>query len=142
MALHFDFANIKDQTLVNHPHRVDEWHPVGLALANLSMPCGYREITAKNLAEVTERVMAYQLVCGFVLARPRGLEKSGVYITPADVKAYIGLTTNAGVKTRQEFANDMGEMALRQGQFQRNEGTLGTAKDDFIPYTAIDIFAK
>jgi hypothetical protein len=141
MSLDFSFGKI-DKSLIDHPHCGDEeWHPVGLALANLSMPCGYREITAKNLAEVTERVMAYQLVCGFVLARPRGLEKSGVYITPADVKSYIGLTTNAGVKTRQEFASDMGEMALRQGQFQRNEGTLD-ARGDFIPYTAIDIFGK
>lgn len=139
MALHFDFANIKDQTIVNHPHREDEWHPVGYQLALLSMPCGYREITEKNLDEVTERVMAYQLVAGFVLARPRGLEKSGVYITPDDVKAYIGLTTNAGVKSRSEFVGDLGLVAMRQGQFQRNEGTINE-KNDFVPYTAIDIF--
>lgn len=141
MALTFDLSGVKDQSLHGHPHYDDQWHPVAFALANLSVPCGFREITAKNAGEVTERVMAYQLVCGTLLGRPRGLEKSSVYITPADVRAYIGLTTNAGAKSRKEFSNDMGEMALRQGQFLRNEGTLD-AVGDFIPYTAIEIFAK
>jgi hypothetical protein len=35
----------------------------------------------------------------------------------------------------------MGEMALRQGQFLRNEGNLSNT-DEFVPFSAIEIFAK
>lgn len=142
MALTFDFANIKDQTLVNHPHLgEEEWHPVGYQLAQLSIPCGFRDITPENVDEVAMRVLAFQAVCGPVLGRRRPTsDKSAVFITRADVCAYMGMTTNAGWKSSSAFLTDLGEVAMQQGTRLSNEGRLDLS-GDFVPSTAIDIFA-
>ena len=104
MSLDFSVAKIEDyQNRTTAPHLgyggKEQWHPVTNVLVWSSIPCGYWEITAKNVDEVWHRVSLWQAVQGALLSSVNG----DIYITREDVEMHIGLSTNAIRKTRAEF---------------------------------------
>ena len=122
MALHFNYKNVADQSLIEDPTDKDRYHPVFDALIWLSLSCGYNEITKNNAAKVYLRVKTFQLVSGaYFRKRQEGTPGIPVYITQADVDAYIGLTTNASTMTDSAFAKRVMEWA-KDSTKARNEG--------------------
>lgn len=99
MALHFGFSKVSDyQRVTTNPLKPDEWHPVADALVWLSMICGFNRIDEKNVDKIAARIVQYQLATGEAyLRRSNGDDQpwQPVYITPADVRRFIGMWTNA-----------------------------------------------
>jgi hypothetical protein len=134
MALHFNYEKITDKTLIDHPSDPDRYNPVFDSLIWLTMSCGFNKITEDNVEKVYQRVKAYQLVFGPCLRKPReGSVISTVYITHADVKAYIGLTTNASTLTDSAFAKRVMEW-VKDSSKACNEGSP--------ELSAVEIFAS
>jgi hypothetical protein len=98
MPLTFDVSRVKDFMHVttaphtrSNPSGEQKWHPVTEALVNLSMVCGFSEITEKNYRTVAKRIAQYQLCFGAQIAAAHWPK---IYITEADVRMHIGLRTN------------------------------------------------
>lgn len=120
MALSFDFSKVDDYKAVTiDPANEENWHPVADALVWLSMLCGYGEITEKNVHKVTARIMAYQAVAGAYL-RYKG---EPVYVTPEDIRRFIGLRTNASTMTDKQWQTRLGGIAVDAGGYLRNKLT-------------------
>lgn len=118
MGLNFSFKKVHDfEAVTTDPANPDRWHPVADALVWLSLICGYREITLKNVDKVIARIMAYQSVTGAYLSANGGAIK--VYITPEDVRRFIGLSTNASVMTDAQWAKHLARIATDQGKTLR-----------------------
>jgi hypothetical protein len=114
MSLNFSFKKVHNyEEVTSNPANPDEWHPVADALVWLSLICGYGEITAKNVDKVIARIMAYQSVTGAYLSAKGGAVK--VYITPEDVRRFIGLSTNASVFTDAQWRRMLGQIAADGG---------------------------
>lgn len=108
--LHFDFSDVADwQRVCTHPTK-DEWHPVAHMVAVLSLPCGFNKITEANLADVTERIMQYQLVVGAALSTQAGR----LYITPKDIARLVGLRTNASPMTIRQWKAHLATIVERE----------------------------
>lgn len=71
------------------------WNPVTTTLVWASMQTGIGRITEKNAAEVYARVHFCEAVNGPFLRRASGAPHE---ITPEEVQAHIGLSTNASFK--------------------------------------------
>lgn len=113
MALHFNFSKVHDhQRVTTNPADPEEWHPVADALVWLSMICGFNRIDEKNYDRVALRIAAYQVVAGAYLGRIVLGKRSPVYITPQDVKRFIGMTTNATVMTDAQWLKHLGKLAM------------------------------
>lgn len=113
MSLNFNFQNVTNyQEVTTDPTDETRWHPVADALVWLSMICGYREITLKNVDKVISRVMTYQAVGGSYFR--------GVYITAQDIRRFVGMTTNASVMTDAQWAKRIARIATDQGQSLHN----------------------
>jgi hypothetical protein len=138
MSLDFSYKDI-DDALVNHPGDPERYHPVLNALVWLSMSCGYNKITKDNAGQIYLRLKAFQAMHGAALNMKRETNSiSALYITPADVIAYIGLTTNASTLTDAAFGKRvLGWM--QEHRLPRNEGCLS---DGFLERTAISIIAQ
>ena len=120
MSLNFSFKKVNDfEAVTTDPADPNRWHPVADALVWLSLICGYREITLKNVDKVIARIMAYQSVTGAYLSANGGAVK--VYITPEDVRRFIGLSTNASVMTDVQWAKHIARIATDQGKTLRHK---------------------
>jgi hypothetical protein len=114
MSLNFDFTKVANhEEVTTDPADSTRWHPVADALVWLSMICGYDEITLKNVDRVIARVMAYQAVTGGYL-RSKGTD---IYITPADVRRFVGMRTNASTMTDAQWLKRLGALAQDQGHY-------------------------
>lgn len=113
MSLNFNFQNVTNyEEVTTHPADDTRWHPVADALVWLSLICGYREITLKNVDKVISRVMTYQAVGGSYFR--------GVYITAQDIRRFVGMTTNASVMTDAQWAKRIASIATDQGKALHN----------------------
>lgn len=84
------------------------WNPVTTALVWLTLSTGINEITVDNADEFFARVNMLERVNGQQLIRAQredGTRPDGAeaFITPEEVRAHIGLYSNASPKTRQQF---------------------------------------
>lgn len=83
------------------------WNPVTESLVWLSISTGINAITEENAAEVYARVRMIEQVNGPMLIRAEvdGKRPTGAaaFITPEEVRAHVGLSTNASPKTRARF---------------------------------------
>lgn len=114
MALNFNFSKVTNhEEVTTDPANPENWHPVADALVWLSMICGYDEITLKNVDKVIARVMAYQAVTGGYL-RSKGTD---IHITPADVRRFVGMRTNASTMTDAQWLKRLGAIAQDQGHY-------------------------
>jgi hypothetical protein len=114
MSLDFSFrkcAKLADGTnAYDHPYSSEKWHPIASQLAQLTMVCGFREITAANCEKVFARISLYQQITGPSVRYGDGTK---VYITLEDVKTLIGMTTNASTYTDAQWAKHIVEIASR-----------------------------
>lgn len=119
MGLNFSFKKVANyEEVTTDPADETRWHPVADALVWLSMICGYREINAKNVDKVITRIMTYQAVAGAYLSANAGAIK--VYITPEDVRRFIGLATNASTMTDAQWAKHIARIATDQGGYLKH----------------------
>lgn len=114
MALTWSVASVKNyETLTTSPatrgkpQKEQQWHPVTNQLIWYSMSCGFNEITEKNWEKVAERISIMEHIAGPALAAQDG----DIFITDVDVKAHIGLTTNATRMTEERFMQHMMNIA-------------------------------
>lgn len=111
MGLSWNVTDVKDHETVCF-YRASEDDPMGQhkkgdrlirseteALIFLSMPCGFHKITTDNAVEVYGRCYGIERFGAFRTQRGKP-----VYITLADVRAHVGLTTNASPKTAGQYA--------------------------------------
>lgn len=113
MSLNFSFENVANyEEVTTHPADDTRWHPVADALVWLSLFCGYQEITLKNVDKVISRIMTYQAVGGSYFR--------GMYITPQDVRRFVGLKTNASTMTDAQWAKRIASIATDQGKALHN----------------------
>lgn len=128
MGLHFNFSKVVDhQRVTTNPTNPDEWHPVADALVWLSMICGFNRIDDKNHAKVALRIAAYQVVTGAYLGRIVMGKRSPIYITPQDVKRFIGMTTNASTMTDAQWMKRLGQIAIDTAGYSAH----WTGRDDY-----------
>ena len=112
MSLNFNFSKVADyQTVTADPFDPDKWHPVADALVWLSIICGYNSITLKNVDKVITRIMAYQAVAGAYLSH----KGAPVYLTAADIRRFVGMTTNASTMTDAQWQRHLGKLATDYG---------------------------
>jgi hypothetical protein len=104
MALSFDVSKVKNHEVVTTATAADGrtiWHPATDGLIWLSLTTGIPSITEKNADEVIERIRIIEEVFG---AMRVGENLKGLYFTAEEIRAHIGLVTNASRKTRVEFS--------------------------------------
>jgi hypothetical protein len=98
MSLDFRVTDIKDYERITKDDAGD-WRPVTTALVFMTMGVGMPRITEKNADEFYARVSIMEAINGAVLRGPDG----DVFLKREDVRAHIGLGTNAQTWTRPQF---------------------------------------
>jgi len=86
-----------------HTDEGDQWHPVTMALVYLTMSTGIGRITEANAGEFYARTNLLERLVGPQLIRPEGEDGErptgyAAFITPDEVRAHVGLATNACFK--------------------------------------------
>lgn len=113
MSLNYELGDIKDWKEVCFKRREDEeWmNPVTESLIWATMSVGINTIKESNVEEFYFRIKALELVSGaFMSMRGEGDKLENRYFTFEEIKAHIGLSTNASRKTHAEFMNDIKRM--------------------------------
>ena len=108
MSLDWNVAKVADyETLcwVEHPDGSRTVNPVTEALVFYTLNVGMGAITAKNAEEFYFRVHQAETMFGAVLNEwgPEDEQPRQVFISLDDVKAHIGLATNASNLTKSAF---------------------------------------
>lgn len=106
MALNWDLTKIENHETLCWVGDGDDarMNPVTEALIFLSIPIGVPMITAENLAETWTRISMWQDVQGAPLAGPGGIDQ---FLIPEDIRAHIGLKTNASALTVTKFNSNL-----------------------------------
>lgn len=114
MSLDFSFSKCKTlpdgRNVYDHPNSPDLWNPVAELLATATMTIGMRSITEENHVRFFERLSLYQRVTGEQLRYGDGTK---AFITLADVRAFIGMETNASTATEMQWRRHIIEIASR-----------------------------
>jgi hypothetical protein len=112
MSLNWEVKHIKDHEIVTtDPRDKKKWHPVTESLVWTAMACGFNKITEENYEEICKRVSAYQRLYGACLSRNDG----PLYLTNADIRAHIGLSTNVSAITKAQFISKLGKELYSEG---------------------------
>ena len=95
------------------PSAGHKWHSVTERLVDLSLRCGFNEISERNALDVARRLATYQKKFGAALAVVVGATKEDIeiHLTIEDVWNHVGLSTNGGPMTVTEFKEHFGELA-------------------------------
>lgn len=119
MALHWDVSKVLDR-LEKYPPTEDSMNGVTYALIMLTMPMGMGQITEQNAAEFYARVHFYEKLAGPMLRDGQG---NDVYITAANVRDHVGLSTNVGLESRAAWLKRMGPRFMDEfaADFKREE---------------------
>ena len=93
------------------------WNPVTTALVWATIDVGLGRITAENAGEFFARLRHQELLFGAKLVRAvdengERPEGTAAMITPAEVLAHVGLSTNVADESRSRWLKRMGEYAL------------------------------
>ena len=78
-----------------------------------TIPVGMNEITAKNVDEFIERLEVLKMLDRAEYAHMLGNKATCDYPTPAQVRAHIGLTTNAVKVARAKWIAKSGKELMR-----------------------------
>lgn len=125
MSLNWNLSAIKDNESlcwVNKGPGEDgedehEMHPVTHALIWATMAVDLGEITEKNWQEFWARVAVHEEVCGaFIFQHEKGKGPEPVFITPEQVKAHIGLTTNVRSLKETAWGSRLGGLLVNRKQ--------------------------
>jgi hypothetical protein len=95
----------------------DEWR-ITDSLIWATMAVGIHTITLANYEEFHARVSLWERLVGPYMVNTE--DKKPMYITLNDVKRRIGLSTNAGTKTRKQFNDGV----LKRWYSKESEGTI------------------
>jgi hypothetical protein len=119
MSLNWDLSKIKDQETLCWVGVADDapMNPITEALIFASIAIGTPMITAENVAEAYTRLSMWQDVVGALVVDVGGADR---FVTPDDVRAHIGLKTNASAYTTAKF-NGYIIKALREQAKRRFE---------------------
>jgi hypothetical protein len=114
MPVHWDVSKIKNHEIVTtHPKDPNRWHPLTDALVNACSAVGLTDISEKNFEEWLWRLAFMEAVGeggmlfdwfddkGNQLDKPR--ERN---YTRAEIESHIGLRTNWGTLTRQQWLSN------------------------------------
>lgn len=107
MPLNFNYANCADEHAVDS----DENWPITETLIFATMPIGIHEITEKTVDEFIRRLTILQAANGGLYHQ----YGQSWFITPEEVRARIGLNTNASTITKTQFAKNMVSLLERNG---------------------------
>ena len=94
------------------PRKGWKWHPITESLVNLSVACGFNEITERNALEVARRIATFERNKSASLSRlnPDSHEIESIYLSFEDVWNHVGLETNASRISRKEFEERHGKL--------------------------------
>jgi hypothetical protein len=132
MSLDFNLIPIRErigeeafEKLTTNPEdlgkKEQRWHPVTDSLIWLSMLCGFNEITEKNADMIAKRIAAYQNAFGpYLKGNKEILGDEPLFINILDVRAHIGLRTNASSKTDAKFKSWLGDTLMREANNSRH----------------------
>lgn len=112
MALTHDITRVKKYEKLCY-NKDDSLNPITHALITGSMATGIREITEKTVDQVAARFDALETVGVCFLYMRNGIERNP---TLDEIKAHIGLVTNADAVTEAMFKRRLGEDVLRTSQ--------------------------
>lgn len=100
MSLNYDLRNVLD-----YETKLEDLSKAQIVdtLIWLSMPLGFREITADNVDLIHARLKAYEHVGGPVLKTIEDGVVSPRDITREDIAQWVGMSTNATVVNRAGF---------------------------------------
>ena len=103
MSLNYDLSTIKDwEKVTKHPDRA-ELTPVTHALIWATIAVGSGHITELNAYQFYRRLSFSERARGSYLQKWDGEASSERYITIAEVRAHVGLSTNADTMTDAQF---------------------------------------
>ena len=107
MSLDFYYGDIKDwENICFHPDPDGQMKTVTNALIWSTMAVGINRITADNWRKYFERLHSYEVaVKPYRKRRDENNNRTGVFFTPDEVRAHIGLSTNASTRTARQFAD-------------------------------------
>ena len=139
MSLNFNLVPIRErigddafERLTTHPADVGKksqrWHPVTDALIWLSLLCGFNKITEENAFTVATRIIAYENATGPYLSGG----KEPLRINLLDVRAHIGMTTNASTYTDAKFKTWLIGVVMREAQGSRHLEATKSLGDQVI----------
>lgn len=130
MSLDFNLSKIPKE-LKTDPLKPSEMHPVLYWLIWATIPMGIGSITEKNHLKVFERLTVWQRMVGPAISFHKG---DKVYITLADIRAYIGLSTNVSTETDAVFYRKVARWASQDYRIMEH--------DNPDEVSAIDYFKK
>lgn len=109
MSLNFDVSGIENYRELTTLEREDgrlEWHPITSAIVYLSLGVGLQRITKSNWKKWFARCRLHEKAFGPMLISRGERHEGELYITPEEVQAHIGLSTNVSDKTDAEWRKD------------------------------------
>lgn len=129
MGLHWNLTDIADMDNVcfeeaDHDSRMGGYkkgdrimRSVTNALIWATIPVGLGSITAENMALFSKRLRVYESAFGaFLQEKKEGGRWGDRFITDADVKAHVGLSTNASRLTDAKFRAQVMERLERESE--------------------------
>lgn len=108
MSLDFDYSELKDQRVMftvetrDLPVGQREFSGVAQAIIFRCMYCGIGVITEANATEFADRIAMWSAIFGAPMSSGDE-EHQKIDITAKDVRAFIGLRTNASTLTKAQF---------------------------------------
>ena len=109
MALHYDVRTVADEYKADG----EQWR-ITEALIFVTMVVGINRITEDNATTFAERLAAYQKVRGALLSNYDGETVTERPVTAEDVRARIGLSTNATPMTNAAFKRRMADLLMEE----------------------------
>ena len=116
-------------------------HPFNFAMGLVLMQTGFNSITHKNAERIYERTKLFEVCCGPFYNNGDGTPR---YITPEDVRNYVGLGSNCTVRSdawfykrlREELAPDLRRTYRSYAERQEENVVLVEAADGERAYSA------
>ena len=105
MALHFYYGDIEDwENVCFHPGEDGKMKTVTDGLIWSTISVGIDRITKNNWRDYFIRLYSIECVLGPYRHKLKNKIRVEIFYTPEEVKAHIGLSTNASSKNKREFS--------------------------------------
>jgi hypothetical protein len=116
MSLNWDLTKIENYEELCWNKNEDDTVKLNVVTESLifiGMAIGIGKISKENASEVYGRIAMYEKLFGATMCVFKGNGKEQVFITPEDVYAHIGLSTNVGKETEASFRKRMTDNFMR-----------------------------
>jgi hypothetical protein len=121
MSLNWNLTNIKNYEELCWQKNEDDTVKLNVVTESLifiGMAIGIGKITEDNASEVFGRISMYEKLFGATMCVFNDKGKEQVFITPEDVNAHIGLSTNVSKETEASFRKRMTDNFMRDKKRQ------------------------